>query len=100
MPLQNKTKYMLDLLCAMDKTEVWYNVYMSKKVTINLDIERLPEGFFLATSVDVPGLVAQAKTFEEVVDIAEDIATTLLRTQKKVPTTPAQRIFYPLQLTV
>jgi len=73
---------------------------MSKKVIINLDIERLPEGYFLATSADVPGLVAQAKTFEEVVEVAEDIARTLLRTQKKVLPSPSQRIFYPLQLTV
>mgnify|MGYP006301206005 FL=1 len=73
---------------------------MSKKVTINLDIERLPEGYFLATSTDVPGLVAQAKTFEEVVSIAEDVAKTLLRSQKKLSTPPSQRIFYPLQLTV
>ena len=73
---------------------------MSKRVTINLDIERLPEGYFLATSTDVPGLVAQAKTFEEVVEIAEDLARTLLHAQKKVPDSPTQRIFYPLQLTV
>ena len=79
---------------------MWYLFSMSKKVTINLDIERLPEGYFLATSTDVPGLVAQAKTFEEVVSIAEDVAKTLLRSQKKLSTPPSQRIFYPLQLTV
>jgi len=73
---------------------------MSKRVTINLDIERLPEGYFLATSTDVPGLVAQAKTFEEVVEIAEDIAQTLLRAQKKSSRPPTHRIFYPLQVTV
>lgn len=73
---------------------------MNKRVTINLDIERLPEGYFLATSVDVPGLVAQAKTFEEVIAIAEDVAKTLLRTQKKTAKLPTQRIFYPLQVTV
>lgn len=43
---------------------------MNKKVIVNLDIERLPEGYFLATSNDVPGLVAEAKTFEEVVKVA------------------------------
>jgi len=73
---------------------------MSRQITINLDIERLPEGYFLATSNDVPGLVAQAKTFEEVVEIAEDVAKTLLRSQKKVTKSPARRIFYPLQVTV
>lgn len=73
---------------------------MNKKVTINLDIERLPEGYFLATSNDVPGLVAEAKTFEEVVEIAEDLAKILLRAKKTIPKKPAQRIFYPLEVTV
>jgi len=73
---------------------------MSKKITINLDIERLPEGYFLATSNDVPGLVAQAKTFEEVVEIAKDLSVSLLRAQKKSHKLPTERIFYPLQVTV
>jgi predicted RNase H-like HicB family nuclease len=52
---------------------------MSKKETINLDIELLPEGYFLATSKDVPGLVAEAKTLEEVTEIAEDLVKILFR---------------------
>ena len=72
---------------------------MNKKVTITLDIERLPEGYFLATSVAVPGLVAQAKTIEAVVEIAEDIAASLLKAQKK-SISPRQRIFYPLHVTI
>jgi len=48
---------------------------MKKQVfNINLDIEKLPEGYYLATSKDIQGLVAQAKTFEEVITIAEDLA--------------------------
>jgi len=73
---------------------------MSKTVTINLNIEKLPEGVYLATSSDVQGLVAQAKTFEEVVDIAKDVAKTLLRTQKIKTQKQSERIFYPMCVTV
>lgn len=73
---------------------------MSKTISINLDIEQLPEGCFLATSNDVPGLVAQAKTFEEVVEIAEDLAKKLLSVQKKNSPIPAKRIFYPMQVAI
>ena len=70
-----------------------------KKVIINLDIEKLPDGQYLATSHDVQGLVAQAKTFEAVVAIAEDVARTLLKVQKQKPQT-SERIFYPMHVTV
>jgi len=53
----------------------------SKQTTahITLDIRKLPEGYFLATSTDVQGLIAQGKTFEETVTIAQDLATILYR---------------------
>jgi len=41
---------------------------------IRLDIEELAEGGFVATSPDVPGLVAQGRTVSETVDIARDVA--------------------------
>lgn len=37
---------------------------------VNLHIEKLPEGVYLATSDDVPGLVAQGRTIAETVEIA------------------------------
>jgi len=40
------------------------------KATIRLDIESLDEGGFVATSPDVPGLVAEAKSVEEVTELA------------------------------
>jgi predicted RNase H-like HicB family nuclease len=55
---------------------------MKQTVHINLDIEKLPEGYYLATSKDVEGLVAQGKTFEETIEIAEDIAKLILRAKK------------------
>jgi len=41
---------------------------------IHLTIEELPEGGFLATSSDVPGLVAEGRTLREAVEIAQDLA--------------------------
>lgn len=41
---------------------------------VKLHIEKLPEGFYLATSDDVPGLVAQGRTVNETIEIARDVA--------------------------
>jgi predicted RNase H-like HicB family nuclease len=71
---------------------------MKKNLHITLDIERIPEGYYLATSRDVQGLIAQAKTFEETVEIAEDIARKLLHAQKwKIR--PQERIVYPMVIS-
>jgi predicted RNase H-like HicB family nuclease len=53
--------------------------------TIALHIEKLPEGFYLATSEDVQGLVAQAHTIDETLMIAQDVAFQLLQLQGKLP---------------
>lgn len=45
---------------------------------VNLHIEKLPEGVYLATSEDVPGLVAQGRTIQETLEIARDVAKKLL----------------------
>ncbi len=71
---------------------------MKKSRHITLDIERLPEGYYLATSREVQGLVAQAKTFEKTVEIAEDLARKLLHAQKgKVR--ESNRIVYPMVIS-
>jgi len=49
--------------------------------TVKLHIEKLPEGFYLATSVDVPGQVAQGRTVTETLDIARDVARKILDAQ-------------------
>ncbi len=43
-----------------------------------LHIEKLPEGVYLATSDDIPGLVAQGRTIAETLEIARDVARKLL----------------------
>ncbi|MBK9098973.1 MAG: DUF1902 domain-containing protein [bacterium] len=45
---------------------------------INIHIEKLPEGYFLATSDDIQGLVAQGRTITETIEIARDVAKKLL----------------------
>jgi antitoxin HicB len=48
------------------------------EVLVPLQIERLPEGYYLASSEALPGLVAQGRTVEETVDIARDVARKLM----------------------
>ncbi|MBS0569844.1 MAG: type II toxin-antitoxin system HicB family antitoxin [Proteobacteria bacterium] len=48
---------------------------------VNVHIEKLPEGVYLATSDDVPGLVAQGRTIAETLEIARDVAKKLIEAQ-------------------
>lgn len=48
---------------------------------INLHIEHLPEGVYLATSDEVQGLVAQGRTIQETLEIARDVVKKLLESQ-------------------
>ena len=47
----------------------------------NLHIAKLPEGVYLATSDDLPGLIAQGRTISETVEIARDVARKLIEAQ-------------------
>ncbi len=69
----------------------------------NLHIEKLPEGVYLATSEDIPGLVAQGRTITETLEIARDVAKKLLeaqaeRDQKTSLVTAKDSFDYPLIL--
>jgi len=48
---------------------------------IQVTIEKLPEGLYLATSEDIQGLVAQGRTIEETLEIARDVAKKLIEAQ-------------------
>ena len=68
---------------------------------VTLHIEKLPEGFYLATSDEVQGLVTQGRTIQETVEIARDVAKKLIEMQNVdsggVLPTPAQDSFdFPL----
>ena len=49
---------------------------------VQLHIEHLPEGLYLATSDAVQGLVAQGRTIAETIEIARDIAEKLIEAQR------------------
>jgi predicted RNase H-like HicB family nuclease len=53
-----------------------------EEYTLRRSIERLPEGQFLATSDDLPGLVAQGRTVAETLEIARDVARKLLESYR------------------
>ncbi len=68
---------------------------------VNLHIEKLPEGLYLATSDDVQGLVAQGRTVAETLEIARDVAKKLLEAQGKGDQSPSLTVVgdsfdYPL----
>lgn len=52
---------------------------------INIHIQKLPEGVYLATSDEIQGLVAQGRTINETMEIARDVAKKLLEAQRKLP---------------
>jgi predicted RNase H-like HicB family nuclease len=55
---------------------------------VNLHIEKLPEGPYLATSDEIPGLVAQGRTISETLEIARDVAKKLLEAQAERQQSP------------
>lgn len=70
-----------------------------------LHIEKLPEGVYLATSDDVPGLVAQGRTVAETIEIARDVAKKLMEAQaarqNTIKLTDVKEAFdYPLVIGV
>ena len=52
------------------------------KRIVSLHIEKQPEGVWLATSAEMPGLVAQGRTVTETLEIARDVARKLLEAQR------------------
>ena len=50
---------------------------------LNIHIEKLPEGVYLATSDELQGLVAQGRTVAETLEIARDVARKLLEAQSQ-----------------
>jgi predicted RNase H-like HicB family nuclease len=67
---------------------------------VQLHIEKLPEGGFLATSDEVQGLIAQGRTMQETLEIARDVARKLIESQSASASealTPTPEVFdYPL----
>lgn len=65
---------------------------------IKIHVEKLPEGVYLATSEEIPGLVAQGRTVTETLEIARDVARLLLearRAQTASIEIPISTVFAP-----
>lgn len=50
---------------------------------IQLHVEKLPEGLYLATSDELPGLVAQGRTVAETLEIARDVGRRLIEARQE-----------------
>jgi predicted RNase H-like HicB family nuclease len=50
---------------------------------VNLQIEKLPEGVYLATSDNVQGLVVQGNSITETIETARDVAKKLIEAQEQ-----------------
>jgi len=67
------------------------------ELAIGIQVEELPEGMVLATSDELPGLVAQGRTVAETLEIARDVARRLIEARREregipsLPTTGERR---------
>jgi predicted RNase H-like HicB family nuclease len=59
------------------------------ELAIRIHVEELPEGLFLATSEELPGLVAQGRTVAETLEIARDVARKLIDARRERGGVPA-----------
>jgi predicted RNase H-like HicB family nuclease len=53
------------------------------ELAIRIQVEELPEGLFLATSDQLPGLIAQGRTVAEAIEIARDVARKLIEARSE-----------------
>ena len=53
------------------------------EIVFSVHLEKLPEGYYLATSDDLPGLVAQGRTINETLEIARDVARKLIESYRE-----------------
>ena len=71
------------------------------EIAIDIQVEALPDGVYLATSEELPGLVAQGRTVAETLEIARDVAKKLIEARREregvppLPTT-AERQHYTI----
>lgn len=63
---------------------IFYVIEVKMSYSIDLNIEKLPEGFYLATSEQIQGLVAQGRTINETIEIAKDVARKILEARKEI----------------
>ena len=74
------------------------------ETTVRLHVEPLAEGGYLATSPDVPGLVAEGRSVSEAVEIAQGLTRKIIESCLEhgdpLPTKLAKLVEGPLDLVV
>jgi len=76
---------------------------MCMEVAFSVHIELLAEGYFLATSDELPGLVAQGRTVAEALEIARDVAKKLIEARRErdgLQKLPAASDFHEYKIVV
>ena len=53
----------------------------SLDAVVNISVRRLPEGVWLATSDDLPGLVVETDTRDEAINLSRELAIELMELQ-------------------
>ncbi|MBI3813694.1 MAG: type II toxin-antitoxin system HicB family antitoxin [Nitrospinae bacterium] len=53
------------------------------EICLKLQVDALEEGGYVATSPDLPGLVAQGRTLAETIEIAHDVARKLIESYEE-----------------
>ena len=82
-----KTKFCHRWRISSRKPSVFWRSRVMELV-INIHVEHLPEGVYLATSDELPGLVAQGRTVAEALEIARDVARRLIESRREREGTP------------
>ncbi|GEM_PF-524852 len=59
------------------------HVIQFAEIVLPLQVSRLPDGEYLATSRALPGLVAQGRTMAETLEIAQDVARKLIESYQE-----------------
>ena len=54
-----------------------------KEILLKIHLEELPEGVFLATSEELPGLITQGRTVAETLELAQDVARKLIESYQE-----------------
>ena len=62
--------------------------------TITVVVRRLPEGVWLATSDDLPGLIVETETREEAIDLSPELALELLNESGERSDQPRPRFVF------
>lgn len=52
------------------------------ELAVQVQVEQLPKGIFLATSDELPGLAAQGRTVAETLEIARNVAKKLIEARR------------------